>query len=294
MAMLTTDANSAFLPDEAHSLIVQPTAQESVALAVSNVVHAKQTSNVYRVPTVTDDPSAGWVDEGEEINLSAATLGEVASPFYKIACLTAVSRELASDSSPGAAELVGQGIARDIAKKIDAAFFGSNLLEAGPPEERIQAQPRGLGDLNGITYVDVDDALENTDPFAEAISNAESEGATLTALVAHPEDALALSTVKRGTDSNEALLQVDATQPTRRLVQGLPLHVSPYVPEGTIYAIPKDRSIVVIREDVDLRVDESALFSYDMLAIRATMRMAFLFPHAAAVNAITVYGDGGS
>lgn len=40
-----------------------------------------------------------------------------------------VSRELADDSNPAAANVVGQGLARDIARRVDRAFYSLGQTE---------------------------------------------------------------------------------------------------------------------------------------------------------------------
>jgi hypothetical protein len=67
-----------------------------------------------------------------------ADLDEVIVTPSKVAGLTVISRELAEDTTPEAAEVVGDGLARDIARRIDQAFFG-NLAAPAPP---------GLGSLS--------------------------------------------------------------------------------------------------------------------------------------------------
>ncbi|MCE7480764.1 MULTISPECIES: phage major capsid protein [Actinomycetes] len=59
-------------------------------------------------------------------------------------------------------------------------------------------------------------------------------------------------------------------------------------PLSSQMGIPKVRAILVRRNDVDLAVDRSAYFTSDRTAIRATMRVSFAFPHAAAVQKISL------
>lgn len=280
MTLNTGDANKAFLPEEAHPLIVQPVEAASIALQVAETVQTGEQVNYYRVPIVTEDPTAAWVAEGDEITQSEPDLDEVSSPFFKVAGLTIITRELAEDSSPAAANLVGTGLGRDIARKIDAAYFGSKGAST--------IQPGGLEDLTGINAVDAGAAWANTDPFAEAIYAAESAGATLSAFVAHPSDGLLLAKVKKATGSNEPLLGNDPTQPARRVIAGVPLRVSPAVTPGTVWGIPQGRTIIAVRRDVTLDIDRSVYFTSDRVAVRATMRLAMLFPHAAAIQKISL------
>lgn len=287
MPFMNTDAgNTSFLASEAGDLIVQPVATESVALQVADVVPVPGAVHDYRVPVVAADPTAAWIAEGAEIGTSEAALGEATSGFYKLGGLTIVTRELANDSSPAAAELVGKGLARDIARKLDAAFFGSRVIDPGPPVVVNEHQPAGLEDLAGVGTVTAGTAWTTTDPFIEATYKAEAVGATLRAFVANPADALLMAKLKAATGSNLPLLGADPSQPTRRVIAGVPLITSPSVTAGTAWAVPTGRIVVAIREDVNVEVDRSVYFTSDRVAIKATMRVAVLFPHAAAVQKI--------
>jgi len=146
-------------------------------------------STKYRIPLVTADPAASWVAEGAEITPSDPTLQELVVTPPKVAGLTIVSREMADDSDPAAAQVVGDGLARDIARRIDQAAFAGLASPA----------PARLSTLSGIqTYVNAG-AFGNLDFAAEAISKAETVGATITAFVAGPATALALAKVKTQT-----------------------------------------------------------------------------------------------
>ncbi len=274
----TTTGASAILPEQVAQLIDLPVAAQSVAFQVSQVIETGSTTT--RFPMLTDDPSAAWTAEGAEIAPSDPTTDDLEVTPLKIAGLTVITNEMAADSSPAAADLIGQGVARDIAHKIDAAYFGT----AGAST----VQPKGLGDLAGTTAVDAGAAWANLDPFEQAKVNAEVLGAPLTAFVANPADALLLAQLKEATGSNKHLLQPDPTLPTRRTIGGVQLFVSPAVTAGTVWGIPRTRSLLVRRTGTTLEVDRSAYFTSDKTAIRATSRVGFGFPQAAAVQEITL------
>jgi len=277
MALTTASVNEAFLPEEIGRLVVQPVLAESVATRVATVEHTS--AHVFHLPTVTADPAAAWVAEGAEIPPSDAVFAETAVTFSKLAGLTIISRELAEDSSPAAAKVVGDGIARDIARKLDQAFFGSVAAPA----------PDGLEDLVGVGTVAAGASYTNLDPFLTAVANAETVGAPVSAFVTSPATALTLAKIRTGTGSNQTLLQAggDPTKPTQRLIAGVPVYVSPAVTAGVVWAIPADRVFVVLRADTRLEVDRSVYFTSDRVAVKASMRVGFGFAHAAAVIKIS-------
>lgn len=273
MSLLTSNAGGILRPEEVGALIVQPVAKASVAMQIGTIVETN--SKDFRIPIVTDDVSASWTAEGADITATDAEVDELLVTPKKIAALSKVSRELAADSSPAAQNVVGQSIARDIARRVDSAFFGDTVANG----------PDGISSLNDIQFVDAD-TITNVDPFSEAISKAENEGAQITAFVANASTVLALSKLKKlTTGSNEPLLQPDPTLPTRRQILGVPLYSVPstVVPANTVWAVDMSRVFVVVRQDVELSVDESFYFGSDSLAVRAVMRVAFGFPHERAV-----------
>ncbi len=277
MTLLTTNSGGILRPEDVGDLIVRPVSQASRAFLVSTVVHTE--SKDYRLPIVAADPSAAWVPEGGEIPITDADVDELIVTPKKVAGLTVVSRELAEDSSPEATQTVGDGLARDIAKKIDAAFFGDTTTNG----------PSGLRALAGVTMVDATGPVVDLDVFAEAIAEAENVGAQTTSFVASPTVALALSQLKTGTQLNTPLLQPDPTQPTRRLIQGVPLVVSPAVGDDVMWAIPKAFAFCVLRsDDVTLDIDRSAFFTSDRIGVRSTLRVSWGFPHPASIVRIAL------
>lgn len=274
MAMYTPDNSGGPIlsPEDVGALLVRPALNFAVAENVTTIVTTS--SHDYRIPIVAEDPSAAWVAEGDEITPDDMDLSEVTVTPAKVAGLTIISRELAEDTDPAAAQIVGTGLARDIARKVDAAFFGGLPLPA----------PAGLESLTTAT---VTGTFTNTDPFAEAISVAEQAGAVITGFVTDPATALTLAQVKDEDGSQRPLLGTDPSQPTRRLIAGVPLHVSPAVTPGTVWGIPRDRTYLVVRDGARIEVDRSVYFTSDRVAVRATMRAGFGYPHPAAVVKIT-------
>lgn len=279
MALLSSGAAGILRPEEIGELVVQPVQRQSVAMQVSTVVPTMSAS--FRIPIITTDSSAAWTPEGEEITPTNPGVDELDIVPKKLAALTIISNELANDSSPEAQQVVGDSIARDIARKVDAAYFTNTTLNG----------PDGIASVAGAQLVDGGGAYTNTDPFAEALSKAEVVGANITAWVAHPDTVLTLSKLKIGTGYNLPLFGPDVSVPTGRSILGRPLYWAPTVAEGVVWGIPQDRTYVILRNDVDLVVDQSAYFSKDSVGIRATMRIGFGWPHEQAVVKVAAGGS---
>lgn len=283
MSLYTTNSGiDAISPDQVEQLIVLPVASNSIAFRAATLVTTNATET--RIPRVTADPAAAWTAEGEEIGTSDPTVDDISVLPKKLAGLTVVSNETLADTNPAADAIVGDGLTRDIARKVDAAFFGSNSAAS-------TLQPEGLEDQTGATDVVAPAAWADADPFAEAISNAEALGLLIGTFVANPADALTLAQLKESSASNRPLLGADPSNPTRRALQGVPMLVSPAVTAGTVWGIPSTRAVIVRRNDVDLQVDRSAYFTSDRTAIRATMRVGFAFTQPAAIQKISLAAE---
>lgn len=273
MSTLTTNTAAAWTPEDILSLVVQPVAQESIAARLG-LYRPGLSGDTLRAPLVTEDPSASWVPEGAEIPLSESTLGEVEAAYKKLAGLSVISRELAEDSNPSAAQEIGNGLVRDIARKLDAAMFAGTAVANAPA---------GLGTLAGTTEIPAPIEWTNLDPFKTAKLRAASLGTSIAGFVVNDEDAAQLLVLKETTTSNRDLIESDGTA---FLISGTPVIPSPAVAAGTAWGLPSDRVIVGVRQDAGVAVDNSAFFTSDRVAIRATMRVAFAFTHPAAVMKI--------
>lgn len=285
MPLYTPSAAGILTNEEVGELVVKPVGRLSVAYQVSQVVVIG--SHDFRIPLLNADPTSAFVAEGAEIPADDAEISELIVTPRKAAGLSVISKELATDSINGTAQdVVGQALARDTARAIDAAFFGTTTANG----------PSGLGALAGVSEVDAG-TINTLDAFAEAQSLAEMAGAVIIYWVASPTTVLTLARLKRdGIGSNEPLLQPDPTKPGRRQIFGAPLLSSPAVEDHEIWGIPasyvtapddEDQSgrlsYVVQAQDATLDVDGSVFFTSDRVAIRTTLRVAFGWPHPAAV-----------
>lgn len=181
------------------------------------------------------------------------------------------------DSGPQAAVAIGAGMARDIATRMDQAFFG-------PASAPAQA---GLGAPSGVQTVRAAGAFTNLDAFAGAISKCQTVGANVDAFVCSPATALTLMTVKPATGSNSPLLGQDGTEPTARQILGITLYVSPAVSANTVWCLDRSRIYLVVREDSTVEADGSVFFTSDRVAIRGVTRVGFGCGHSASIVKVT-------
>lgn len=281
MPTYTSTPNVAgILPEQWGPLLVEPVQQAAAALDPRVSTTVTTVSHEFHLPVVNVDAAASWVAEGQEITPSDPTLSEITVVPAKVAGLTVISSELAADSSPAAAQVVGDGLARSIAAQIDAAYFGNLASPA----------PSGLGALadTALNTIDAGTTPTNLDAFAQAMSLVELDAATLTAFVAHPNDALTLQNIKSGATFATPLLGTDAANGTARQIFGVPLVVTPRITPGIIWGVSAPRNYVVMRNDATVTTDTSVFFTSDRLAVRGVMRVGYAFPTPKAIVKIAL------
>jgi HK97 family phage major capsid protein len=276
MASNTSTFAPILTPAQVGDLVIQPLILQSVAGQVLTPVAISTHS--YRVPIVTADPAASWTAEGAEIAVTDATLDELDITPSKLAALSIISRELANDSTPEATQAVGDGIVRDLVRKVDQALFTATTTNG----------PGGLPGLSGVTTVSGPaTAYSSVDPFSDAIYTAAQHNSQIDAWVTNPATAQALAKIKSYTTgaSNVPLLGPDPTKPGQRQILGIPLLTSPYVTttNNVVWGISQTYSYFVIRQDAEVESDKSVFFTSDRVAIRAVMRIGFGFPNPAGI-----------
>jgi HK97 family phage major capsid protein len=280
MTNSTTSAGAILAPEAVGRLIIQPLIQQSVAGRALGVIQLADPAHDYRVPIVTADPSASWVAEGQEIPVSDADVEEIIVTPTKLAGLTVISSELARDSSPDAQQTVGNGLVRDLSRKLDEALFTSSTTNG----------PNGLPSVSDVgTHAAASTTADIVDAIIAAQYDAESHNAVVRVWVANPATATRLSSLKRGTDSNEPLLSNrDVTTPGARQLFGAPLITSPYAADNDVWGLDSAYSLLVIRQDAEIVADTSPFFTSDRVAVRATLRAGFAFAHPASIQKVTL------
>lgn len=280
MTGTTANTTAILTPEQVGDLVVQPLIATSIAGQALTTVQIG--THDYRIPIVASDPAAAWTAEGAEINVTDADIDELTVTPKKLAALTIITNELASDTTPQAAQVIGDGLVRDLTRKTDQALFATAAITNGPAQT--------LGTLSGVSAVSAGSAYTNADAFSDAIYAAADANAVVDTFVTNPATARELSKLKEGTNSNRPLLGADPTQPAQRQILGVPLLTSPAVPTTgkVVWAISRAASYMVIREGAEVEADSSVYFSSDRTAIRAKLRIAFAFPHPASLVKITV------
>lgn len=272
MAVLNSNLAAAWTPEDYGSLIDLVIAEKSIAFQASTVTQTG--SETIRFPMLTADPAVNWVAENAQISLTDPTNTELVITPKKVAGLTQVSNEAAQDTNPAVAEQIGRSLARSIAKKIDAAYFGNTVTNG----------PSGILSLTGVNVVDTGTiTLTSLDPFHQAKADALADGATLTHFILAPDVALTLSKAKQlSTGSNVGLLDANGVADGVTLA-GVKVLVSTDVAAGNAWGVDSSQIHVVQRTGTTVTRSTDAAFDYDAVQVRATARVGFGFANPAGV-----------
>lgn len=266
MTMLTSaESNRGILPAEYSQLITDPVTEAAIAFDTRVAQTVRTDGKEFRIPVLVEDAAAAWTAEGEEIAPTDPVLDEITTTPSKVAGLTIISRELAEDSSPAAAELVGASLARAITLQVDRGFLGDLAAPAA----------KGLDSLTDVTVVEGE--LSSLDVIHEAKAASAAEGGAPSVILANPSDVLALALLKDETGSNRALVESTST------IAGVPLVSSRHVAAGKLWVLDAGQVVTVLRDDVELAVSRDSHFTSDRVALRATMRVGFAFPRPASL-----------
>lgn len=214
-----------------------------------------------RVPWVKDDGEAGFVPEGTPIAETDADLAETVITSGKVASLAKYSREQLEQ--PQAAQMVVNSMQRSVITKANAAF----IANAGGPT--------GLLEVEGIT--DGGALADDLDPLAQALATIEGGGGTATHLLAAPSAWARVSTLRVGAGYNVPLLGAATDTPTRQVL-GVPVTVTPAVPEDTMLVVDSSSIVSAVGQVLVTRSDD-VFFDSDSVGVRVTFRLGWQAMH---------------
>jgi HK97 family phage major capsid protein len=154
MSMIHSTTADAFTPQDYGQLVNLAVQAKSIAANSATVFPTDKVKVSF--PLWTADPAVGWYGELDEIAATDGSTDEVVCIPSKTAGITRISNELADDSDPAVADIIGAALSNQIARAVDAAYFGNTTTKG----------PKGLLSLASTT-VDTGASLTNLDPFAQ-------------------------------------------------------------------------------------------------------------------------------
>lgn len=275
MAIKTTPTSpKAWAPDQT-AFLPSDVVPDALILQTATVVgQIEGDEPAIRVPFVADDGVVGFVAEGAEIPDANQEFDEVVVLTGKVAALGKYSFETLAQ--PEAARMVVDSLSRSVVTKANAAYLGNSEADPGP-----------TGLLNAAGIIDVETPVTaNLDQLVEGVSLVELDGGTATHIIANPTAWARLSTLKKSTDSNEALLG-SGTAAGERALLGLPVLVTPAMPAGSLLVV--DQSAVIgAQSPVRLARSDDAYFSSDSIGVRVTWRLGWKVMHGSRVAKLTI------
>lgn len=204
--------------------------------------------------------STSWTAPGVAIDASTVVADRVTVTPKKLTSYVAISRESMTDIDGGLAAPLQYSISRSLAHQVDVVTLG---------------QGGGSGEVPK-SWVDIAAPLRvpgSADPYSglvEAVTFVASNGGEARVAFTSPSGMAHLLNARDG--AQRPLL----ADPSSGVVEvlGLKLFVSSGVTGSRVLVVDPRAVGIVIRQDADIRIDESELFRSDSIAVRATMRLA--------------------
>lgn len=273
------DELTGFVPTEQATEIMKDVARGSSILRLSKV--SQMESDTKKVPVMTEGPGAYWVGEGERIKTSKAGWIYPELKAKKLAVIIPVTKEKLNDATIAVFEELKEPIAEAFYKAIDAAgFFGTNSPFAKNIMNCIETSGNKV-ELGTNATLDLD--------VSDAMALVEEDGYDVNGFAAKIGIKNSLRKLR---DGNGNQLFVDG-------VNGKEFYSQPIEfsrngawdkAKAEIIGADWDKSLVGIREGLEYEilkeatlegtVDEDgkpiSLAEQDMIAIKATMRLAYL------------------
>lgn len=273
------DELTGFVPTEQATEIMKDVARGSSILRLSKV--SQMESDTKKVPVMTEGPGAYWVGEGERIKTSKAGWIYPELKAKKLAVIIPVTKEKLKDATITVFEELKEPIAEAFYKAIDAAgFFGTNSPFAKNIMNCIETSGNKV-ELGTNATLDLD--------VSDAMALVEEDGYDVNGFAAKIGIKNSLRKLR---DGNGNQLFVDG-------VNGKEFYSQPIEfsrngawdkTKAEIIGADWDKSLVGIREGLEYEILKEAtlegtvdsdgkpisLAEQDMIAIKATMRLAYL------------------
>lgn len=292
------DELQGFVPVEQAKDIMKAVARGSSLIKLSKVTNME--SDTKQIPVMVEGPGAYWVGEGERIKTSKAGWIYPELKAKKLAVIVPVTKEKLNDTTIAVFEELKEPIGEAFYQAIDAAgFFGTN----SPFVSNIMKSVEKCGnkielDTNGTGKLDLD--------VSDAMATVEEAGYDVNGFVAKVGIKNSLRKLR---DSNNNQLYVEGVN--GKEFYSLPIEFSRNgawdKTKAEIIGADWDKSLVGIRAELEYEILKEAtlqdtlwtdrkplsLAEQDMIAIKATMRIAYLVIKDEAFCAVVPKGSLG-
>ena len=215
------DSEGGYLvPDEFERTLVQSLADQNVMRTLAKVIQT--TSGDRKIPVVSTQGTATWLDEGKPYSESDEAFSQVSLSAFKLGTFLKISEELLND----AAFNVEQYLASEFARRIGAAEEEAFLVGDG------QGKPTGIFNTTGGAETGVTTAKPTDISADELIDLHYSLRAPYRARAVWLMNDATVKTVRKLKDGNgQYLWQPALTAGTPDMILGRPVYTSVFVPE---------------------------------------------------------------
>lgn len=292
------DELQGFVPVEQATEIMKDVARGSSLLRLSKVT--EMTSDTKKIPVMVEGPGAYWVGEGERIKTSKAGWIYPELKVKKLAVIVPTTKEKLNDATIAVFEELKEPIGEAFYQAIDAAgFFGTN----SPFSSNIMKSVEKCGhkieiDTNGTGKLDLD--------VSDAMATVEDAGYDVNGFAAKIGIKNSLRKLR---DANGNQLFADGVN--GKEFYSLPIEFSRNgawdKTKAELIGADWDKSLVGIRAELEYEILKEAtlqdtlwtdgkplsLAEQDMIAIKATMRLAYLVIKDEAFCAVVPKGSLG-
>lgn len=270
--VMVHEAKDGSIPDKQNALILQDVMENSKIMQLGQ--YQEMTDREKSFEFFAEGPGAYWVGETEKIQTSKPTLLQAKMVAKKVAVILPVSREYLNYKVPQFFELMRPKVAEAFYKKFDEAGIlnVANPFPQSIDESAVAAGNVVEGDVNYANLLAVQDALYEHDEEANAFiskvqNNTALRGAT---------DANGVSLFDRAAGTIDGLPAVNvksASLEKGTLYAGNFDHLHYGIPYNINYEISTDAQLSTITNEDGTPVN---LFEQEMVALRATMDVAFM------------------
>lgn len=292
------DELQGFVPVEQATDIMKDVARGSSLLRLSKVISME--SDTKKIPVMVEGPGAYWVGEGERIKTSKAGWIYPELKVKKLAVIVPTTKEKLNDTTVAVFEELKEPIGEAFYQAIDAAgFFGTNSPFASNIMKSIEKCGNKVElDTNGTGKLDLD--------VSDAMATVEEAGYDVNGFAAKVGIKNSLRKLR---DANGNQLFADGVN--GKEFYSLPIEFSRNgawdKTKAEIIGADWDKSIVGIRAELEYEILKEAtlqdtlwtdgkplsLAEQDMIAIKATMRIAYLVIKDEAFCAVVPKGSLG-
>lgn len=292
------DELQGFVPVEQATEIMKDVARGSSLLRLSKVT--EMTSDTKKIPVMVEGPGAYWVGEGERIKTSKAGWIYPELKVKKLAVIVPTTKEKLNDTTIAVFEELKEPIGEAFYQAIDGAgFFGTNSPFASNIMKSVEKCGHKIEiDTNGTGKLDLD--------VSDAMATVEDAGYDVNGFAAKIGIKNSLRKLR---DANGNQLFADGVN--GKEFYSLPIEFSRNgawdKTKAELIGADWDKSLVGIRAELEYEILKEAtlqdtlwtdgkplsLAEQDMIAIKATMRLAYLVIKDEAFCAVVPKGSLG-